>query len=261
LVEGEEEYSMEKILDSQLFSRRWHLQYLVKWDGYPDSDNMWVDKDDIFADDKVQEFKQSNPNKRTHIRLLHYIDFPHLTTPPLSHLLTQHTSNYMSSDGNNKLAYEPTARVYADSTTSRDELPVIQHIHNLLVNAANACTRAITSTLDTAATPFSPRPCTLSAEAAEVTNTFQTMSIHIPARLTPEGITNEPITEENLYEVSVPQQTVVGYEDHSGMASETTTGGQTVMGSEELTVSRHQSSSHGSSAHNDLSPCPQCGEP
>jgi hypothetical protein len=63
LVDGEEEYSIEKILDSRKFGRRRCLQYLVKWEGYPDSDNMWVDKDDIFADDKVREFKASNPAK------------------------------------------------------------------------------------------------------------------------------------------------------------------------------------------------------
>jgi hypothetical protein len=68
LVDGEEEYSVEKILDSRKFGRRRRLQYLVKWEGYPDSDNMWVDKDDVFADDKVREFKASNPAKETHIR-------------------------------------------------------------------------------------------------------------------------------------------------------------------------------------------------
>jgi hypothetical protein len=36
LIDGEEEYSVEKILDSRHFGRRWHLQYLVKWEGYPD---------------------------------------------------------------------------------------------------------------------------------------------------------------------------------------------------------------------------------
>jgi hypothetical protein len=33
LVDGEEEYSVEKILDSRKFGRRQHLQYLVKWEG------------------------------------------------------------------------------------------------------------------------------------------------------------------------------------------------------------------------------------
>jgi hypothetical protein len=70
LVDGEEEYSVEKILDSQQFGRKRHLQYLVKWEGYPDSDNMWVDKDDVFVNDKVQEFKASSPTKEVHIRSL-----------------------------------------------------------------------------------------------------------------------------------------------------------------------------------------------
>ena len=30
---------------------------------------MWVDKDDVFADDKVRAFKDSNPDARTHIRM------------------------------------------------------------------------------------------------------------------------------------------------------------------------------------------------
>ena len=68
LVDNAEEYEVKKILDSQLFGRRQRLQYLVKWKGYPDSDNMWVNKDDVFADDKVRAFKDSNPDARTHIR-------------------------------------------------------------------------------------------------------------------------------------------------------------------------------------------------
>jgi hypothetical protein len=84
LVDGEEEYSVEKILDSRKFGRRRRLQYLVKWEGYPDSDNMWVDKDDVFADDKVREFKASNPAKETHIRSLSSAKSP---TPQLIHTL------------------------------------------------------------------------------------------------------------------------------------------------------------------------------
>jgi hypothetical protein len=90
LVNGEEEYSVEKILDSRKFGRRWRLQYLVKWEGYPDSDNMWVDKDDIFADDKVREFKASNPAKETHIRSLSSAKSPHPSALTQSQLLHQH---------------------------------------------------------------------------------------------------------------------------------------------------------------------------
>ena len=77
LVDNAEEYEVERILDSRLFGRRWRLQYLVKWKGYPDLDNMWVDKDDVFADDKVRAFKDSNPEARTHLRAMQSTTMPH----------------------------------------------------------------------------------------------------------------------------------------------------------------------------------------
>jgi hypothetical protein len=43
----------------------------------PDADNMWVDKDDVFADDKVQEFKDLNPTKEMHIRSLSSAKLPY----------------------------------------------------------------------------------------------------------------------------------------------------------------------------------------
>ena len=82
LVDNEEEYEVEKILDSRLFGRHKRLQYLVKWAGYPDSDNMWVDKDDIFTEDKVREFKNSNPEAKTHIRRLWKDGIPQFTLSP-----------------------------------------------------------------------------------------------------------------------------------------------------------------------------------
>ena len=101
LVDNAEEYEVEKILDSRLFSRRRRLQYLVKWKGYPDSDNMWVDKDDVFADDKVRAFKDSNPEARTHLRATRSTTMPH---SPLASSRASSTSYYaprilqMSSD-------------------------------------------------------------------------------------------------------------------------------------------------------------------
>ena len=45
LVEGSEEYEVEAVLDSRRFGRGRKLQYLIKWKGYPASDNQWVNKD------------------------------------------------------------------------------------------------------------------------------------------------------------------------------------------------------------------------
>src|SRR6201996_3066092 len=60
LVDGEEEYEVEKILDQRHFGRRRKLQYLVKWKGYPDLENQWVDSHDVFADKAIREFQHSN---------------------------------------------------------------------------------------------------------------------------------------------------------------------------------------------------------
>ena len=66
LVGREEEYEVEKILDQRHFGRRRKLQYLVKWKGYSDSENQWVDSTDIFADEAIREFQNSNPTSYIH---------------------------------------------------------------------------------------------------------------------------------------------------------------------------------------------------
>jgi hypothetical protein len=125
LIDGEEEYSVEKILDSRHFGRRRRLQYLVKWEGYPDAENMWVDKDDVFADDKVREFKASNPDAITHIRRTSSAKSPHSPLPTRSQYLYNHALSYMSSDGNDDLAQEYPAGAIADSPIPfSQELPV-----------------------------------------------------------------------------------------------------------------------------------------
>ena len=67
LVDNEEEYEVKKILDSQRFGRRRKLQYLIKWKGYPDLDNEWVNKNDVHAHEAIREFKNQNPTSEAHI--------------------------------------------------------------------------------------------------------------------------------------------------------------------------------------------------
>ncbi|KAH8981474.1 hypothetical protein EDB86DRAFT_3087068 [Lactarius hatsudake] len=59
-VDSEEEYKVERILDSRCFGRSRKLQYLVKWKGYPDLENQWVNKDDVFADEAIVEYEWSS---------------------------------------------------------------------------------------------------------------------------------------------------------------------------------------------------------
>ena len=68
LVDNEEEYEVEAIPDSRRFGRGCKLQYLIKWVGYPDSDNQWEDADKVHADDLVRDFKRRTPSKETHLK-------------------------------------------------------------------------------------------------------------------------------------------------------------------------------------------------
>jgi hypothetical protein len=66
LVQGTEEYEVEAILNSRRYGRGRKVQYLVKWKGYPDSDNEWVNWNDVHADEALEEFRQRNPSSMTH---------------------------------------------------------------------------------------------------------------------------------------------------------------------------------------------------
>jgi hypothetical protein len=68
LIDGEEEYEVERIVASRRFGRGHKLQYLVKWKGYPDAENQWVAKEDVFAEDAIREFQNLNSDSRVHIR-------------------------------------------------------------------------------------------------------------------------------------------------------------------------------------------------
>ena len=57
LVEGEAEWEVEAILAHQYFGRQKKLQYLVKWLGYPDSDNTWEPVENLHADDLTQDYE------------------------------------------------------------------------------------------------------------------------------------------------------------------------------------------------------------
>ena len=58
LIDGEEEYEVEAILDSQKWGRGRKQQYLVKWKGYSNADNQWVDARDIHADQLLDQFRK-----------------------------------------------------------------------------------------------------------------------------------------------------------------------------------------------------------
>jgi hypothetical protein len=68
LINEEEEYEVEQVLSSRRHGKGHKVQYLVKWKGYPDSDNEWVNWDDMHAEEALEDFRKQNPRVITHIR-------------------------------------------------------------------------------------------------------------------------------------------------------------------------------------------------
>ena len=65
IVEGEDEhYEIETIVDTHLTPHRQGIQYLVKWLGYPASENSWLSASEMkHAAELVQQFHRRYPRK------------------------------------------------------------------------------------------------------------------------------------------------------------------------------------------------------
>ena len=103
---------MEQILDSRTKGRNQQVQYLVKWVGYPDSDNQWLDVDQLTADEAIREFKQKRPDAVVHIRCglmgNPLIDFPLMSSPAPSTI-----DNVICSDASSPQEYSLAAPLTA----------------------------------------------------------------------------------------------------------------------------------------------------
>ena len=112
LINNKEEYEVEQILDSRMRGRNRQVQYLVKWVGYPNSDNQWLDTDQLTANDAIREFKKRRPNAATHIRGTAMgnplIDFPLMSSPTPSTI-----DNVLRSDASSPREYSLAAPLTA----------------------------------------------------------------------------------------------------------------------------------------------------
>ena len=56
LIDRQEEYEVEEIINSRRTGCKRKLQYLVRWKGYPSSDNSWVDEKDMHTPELIQDY-------------------------------------------------------------------------------------------------------------------------------------------------------------------------------------------------------------
>ena len=101
LVGEEEQYEVEQVLDERNYGRWKKKQYLVKWKGYPNSDNQWLDAKDMEnAQELIAEFHDSNSELHSQIRrALGHLHFLHhlssaLPLIPTSMSDASHSTNH-----------------------------------------------------------------------------------------------------------------------------------------------------------------------
>jgi hypothetical protein len=217
---------------------------------------MWVDKDDVFADDKVREFKASNPDSATHIRSTSVAKSPHPPTSSLSHLLYQHASSYMSSDGHDDLAAEHPAGAIADSPvpfsqTNPIDTPVIVPVP--IIDFATL------RSLDPAATVFSPRPVTASSSASDVAAMFRQLRVHTPAPLTPDG---QRVADQanDAFIISFTPSERRSSQAGSSLESRAAARPEATLGATTATTDQTRTDPYDSAADDDIRRCARCGE-
>src|SRR6266403_665187 len=71
LIKEEEEFKVERIVAHRMFGRSKCLQYLIKWKGYPKSDNSWEPADQVHAPDLVKHY-QSAAKHQSAIKMTSY---------------------------------------------------------------------------------------------------------------------------------------------------------------------------------------------
>ena len=85
-VDGEEEYEVDKILDSRFYRNQ--LQYLVSWKGYGAGENTWEPLwcfDSGKAKKAIQTFHKKHPAAPRHIAAATFVDlYPHFRAPVTS---------------------------------------------------------------------------------------------------------------------------------------------------------------------------------
>jgi hypothetical protein len=60
LIDGEEEYQVERIMGHRRTRRGNKLQYLVKWVGYSNSDNTWEPANQVHAPDLIKHYQRQH---------------------------------------------------------------------------------------------------------------------------------------------------------------------------------------------------------
>jgi hypothetical protein len=75
LINDEEQYEVKAIQSHRHQGRKKQLQYLIKWKGYPESDNTWEPADHVQAPQLIRQYErcQESSIKANQVQPLHHL--------------------------------------------------------------------------------------------------------------------------------------------------------------------------------------------
>src|SRR6266436_5661466 len=88
LIDGEEEYEVERIVAHRQFGRSKRLQYLIKWKGYPESDNTWEPADQVHAPELIKHYQSAGAHRSSAAQHQSAIRIIHHSASPRPHIKT-----------------------------------------------------------------------------------------------------------------------------------------------------------------------------
>jgi Chromo (CHRromatin Organisation MOdifier) domain len=95
IVDGEEEWMVEEILDSKVLINR-KLRYLIKWKDFGIEHNSWEPWDNVHAPDLITDFYRKHPGAARHIRSIEFRSIPFRSIEvPRRHFLHQEKGNFL----------------------------------------------------------------------------------------------------------------------------------------------------------------------
>ena len=91
LIDREDKYEVEQIIAHQQFGRSKRLQYLIKWKGYPESDNTWEPVDQVHAPELIKHYHSAAAHQSSAVHHQSATKKIHQSAPSQSHIKTLRT--------------------------------------------------------------------------------------------------------------------------------------------------------------------------
>src|SRR6266403_74998 len=198
LIDGEEEYEVKRIVAHPQFGRSKQLQYLIKWKGYPESDNTWEPADQVHAPDLIKHYQSAAIHQSSAAHHQSAIRTIHQSAPSLPRIKTLGTTPQLSIECP---AISPAflSNAFQKTSPSKTSLPS---------NAPNTTSTPPNPALTVSFASATSSAPTTSQYIAGIVNypTAPFITVTSPCRIslamTPQNLPTPPATEDLLPQLS-----------------------------------------------------------